>query len=101
MTTTTMHDAVPECVRLTEVAARLGLHVATLRRRVRRGELVALRFGGVLLIPTAAVERLVTEATAAAREEGSSAAAASMAAARAHLRQPAGKTDMTVMDRRR
>lgn len=50
-----------DLVTVTEAAKALKKHIATIYRWHEAGHIVAVKFGGILFIPTAEVERLNTE----------------------------------------
>lgn len=41
-----------------EAAKKLGKHITTIYRWIDNGELVGVKFGGIMFIPTSVVERL-------------------------------------------
>lgn len=49
----------PEWEQIPAIAARLGIHGATIRRWIRDGRLPASKPGGVLLVRAGAVEELL------------------------------------------
>ena len=53
--------AAPAALGVSEVAELLGVHRSSVYRALRAGELRSVRFGGRVLVPVAAIERLLGE----------------------------------------